>query len=196
MVLFEIQNEIGDVFSKRIQPDFSETVSTQHTNLKIGDDAPDFTTQNWINLYWINLLDNSETITLAQLLLEKPLILTFLDNDWSKKYISSFQLFWEENYQTIQSSGANLLMLNPQSIDYLPKTNYLFHLAQDTNKEIAQAYGVYSKNYPIWDRISGVDNDVMMPSVFVINQDKKIVFIRKDEGFKLDFGFSELLKFI
>lgn len=195
MLLFEFQNEIGEVVSRRIQPVIQKVNKDSHV-LKPGDLAPDFRIQEWINP--IDTLPDH--ITLTQLIKDKPLVLSFLDPDWPFHYLHRFLSFWENISLDLQKLGINLLLLKNNSELYRPGTHdkiaTSLNLAKDSGKEIASLYKIYTEGSPIWERVSGIDNDVVSPAFFVINSQRRITYTRQDEGFKLNFTSGEIIKSI
>lgn len=48
---------------------------------------------------------------------------------------------------------------------------------------MAQRFGVYSEDYPVWERVSGISEEAFTPALYVIGQDRWIAYHFLDENF-------------
>ena len=60
-------------------------------------------------------------------------------------------------------------------------------------KEIAEKFGVYSENEPVWNRFSGVDTNVPLLATYVISQYGKILYDHIDWDFSENFPSNEII---
>lgn len=60
--------------------------------------------------------------------------------------------------------------------DLVEKHNLGFSLVHDTNNEIAELLGAYSKIHPLWQLVAGIDADVPYAATFVVAQNGVVVY--------------------
>jgi peroxiredoxin len=81
----------------------------------------------------------------------------------------------------IKANGGNLLVLTDEAgDDQLAKITWEHSLSlnfyRDINNEIASKFRVYSENDPTWNRFSGIDVNIPLLAVYVIDTDRHIVY--------------------
>lgn len=129
-------------------------------------------------------------------LLNQPLVLAFFSIHWNgygEKYLHQLQ----ELYADIQVMGGQLLVVsadNRKELAYLIKKNsFTFPLAIDKNHQIARSAGLYLESDPLWDRVSGIEENAPLPAVYVIGQSQRISYHFLDHYLQQSINDRELL---
>lgn len=95
-----------------------------------------------------------------------------------------------ENLQDrIQQQGGKLLVLTPAAPKYIRRQSShsssltVFH---DGDNEIAESFGLYNEQNPLWQWVSGIDEEEeTLPAFFVIAPDKTVTYRFVDFDFTL-----------
>ncbi|MDB5004292.1 MAG: hypothetical protein JWQ34_2517 [Mucilaginibacter sp.] len=149
--------------------------------VKTGNLIPDI---NLVTDYkrWKNFYNGAPThgpISLKHLY-GKPLTIAFYSKHWGEYGVEQLK-----QLNTIQSeikaNGGNLLVLtNEAGNDQLAKLTWEHSLSlnfyHDINNEIASKFRVYSENDPTWNRFSGIDVNIPLLAIYVIDTDRHIVY--------------------
>jgi peroxiredoxin len=116
-------------------------------------------------------------------LLDRPLVLVFHSIHWNgygKKLLEDLN----DLYADIRVMGGQLLLVTAEEKKYFDEATsdmqLPFATIWDQHYHIARKAGVYSPSDPIWDRISGVDQDTPTPAVFVLTPSLKIAYSSVD----------------
>ncbi|MGX5817739.1 redoxin domain-containing protein [Chitinophaga lutea] len=116
-------------------------------------------------------------------LLNQPLVLAFFSQHWMK-YGDKFLNTLQELYADILVMGGQLLVVSSDSrkeLDQLVRQRGLtFPLAIDRNNQIARSAGLYLESDPLWDRVSGIEENAPLPAIFVIGQSQRISYAFAD----------------
>ena len=186
---FEVVNEWGEISSlvvkdrlpvERVQP------------LQAGERAPLFAIDNQSG-YWttpVTSTDSTEHIlTLPQLLKQGPIVVGFYCPCWGR-YASPFLDVLTQLAEQVQRAGGQLVVFSNEHPQYLPQTALQapITLVYDVDKTVAQQFGVYSEADPIWDRVSGISEEVYVPALYVVDEAGRIRYRFLDENFE---GFSD-----
>ncbi|BAU54178.1 redoxin domain-containing protein [Mucilaginibacter gotjawali] len=136
-------------------------------------------------LRWQRFYGGAETfgpVVLRQLL-NKPLVISFYSRHWKGNGLGQLTRL-NDLQNEIKASGGNLLIINAGNDEDLAKTAWENDLSLnfyfDENHEIAELFGVYSENYPVWNRFSGIDVNVPLLATYVIDQFKQVVYADVD----------------
>jgi peroxiredoxin len=142
-------------------------------------------------------LQEASTIYLHQLLQDGPLVISTYSPDWNE-YGTRHLKALNRAYPNIRALGGNLLVLTTEYfkniVHIIQEHSLEFNLLQDFENRISEAFGVYSKYEPVWDRIAGITEDVPFPATFVINTDRRIVYDYVDKDFEYTISDKELEK--
>jgi peroxiredoxin len=131
---------------------------------------------------WKNYFNGSLThghISLKHLY-GKPLAIAFYSKHWNDNGVN--QLLQLNNIQNeIKANGGNLLILTDEvGDDELAKVTWEHSLSlnfyHDINNELARKFRVYSEEDPTWNRFSGIDVNIPLLSIYVIDTDRHIVY--------------------
>ena len=151
-----------------------------------GEYAPKFTLQKKVisggNLK--QLVSTEFTITLDDILqYRQPLVILFYnthnENISHLKTLISFS-------RDVHIMGGRLLILT--SSLYFKKLHLQesdISIFYDEGNLIAGAFGLYNAEKPLWQWVSGIENEVPVPAAYVIAPDGKIIFDYADYAFKL-----------
>jgi peroxiredoxin len=117
---------------KQAQQDLAAQHIDQHA-LKTGDKAPDFTL----------ISAKGKTISLYQMLKEKPVILVFYRGGWCPYCNENLQAY-QARLADIEKAGAKLIAISPQKPDKswstAEKNKLTFTVLSDSNNETSKAY--------------------------------------------------------
>jgi peroxiredoxin len=197
-MLYEFENELGELTSTIIADYFNFPVINRRIQVPgVGDLAPAFSLNQYEHILQHADAGDINIISSEDLLAEKPLVISFFDPDWSESYAELFLSILENTYHKIRGLGGELIVLTPAPVlsiaNLIRKTDASFGIYQDLGKEIAEKYGVYSSRFPAYERISGVEKDIVLPATFVVAQNRTIVYTSVDEDFDNPFAVKDLL---
>ncbi|MFN8354386.1 MAG: redoxin domain-containing protein [Spirosomataceae bacterium] len=166
--------------------------------LRRGDTLPSLTFEA-IQSIWQHLpaqLTPQLPISARQLVTKQPLVLTFLSSGWNQYGLNHLQAL-RAAYPEILALGGNLLAIvqgtYQQTIGLINDFDVSYNLVADDSNLIAQQLGLYAPLYPVWERVSGVSEDVPLPAVYVIAPNGKIIYDSVDTDFSTPFSITEML---
>jgi peroxiredoxin len=183
----EFEDVFGEVHS-RVLKDRLPVVRTQP--LLTGDKSPFFSlTNESYEQHGISATHlPGHTTSVLDLIREQPLVISFYCPCWgryAKPYLEQLVALSGQ----LKFVGAELLVFSNE-----PRKSLLrqypqldFRVAYDTEFSVARQFGIYSEEDPIWDRISGISDDVFTPALYVIGPDRTIVHHFLDENFDQSF---------
>ncbi|HEU4554012.1 MAG TPA: redoxin domain-containing protein [Chitinophaga sp.] len=126
----------------------------------------------------------------------RPLVVAFLSFHWHSYAAARLQEL-RELYADIQVMGGDLLVISDEDTTFFNllagKQPVPFPVVWDRQHKMAGQFGVYAATDPIWDRISGVNEDVPTPGIFVLSPGGKIVFDEVDLYFEKQLAVRDLL---
>lgn len=165
--------------------------------IKAGDAVPDFILQK-DNIKWQQFFNGVETHgpVLLRQLLNKPLVIAFYSNYWQAHGLNLLKQLNTIQHE-IKAHDANLLVISAEKERKLEKIAWDNSLSLsfyfDTDKEIAEKFGVYSENDPIWNKFSGIDTNVPLLATYVISPFGKIVYDHIDWDFSHEVPSKEII---
>jgi peroxiredoxin len=165
--------------------------------LKAGNAVPNFPLEKE-NSRWQQFFNGVETHGPALLreLLNKTLVLAFYSNHWQAHGLDML-LHLNAIQHQIRANNANLLIVVSEDDRKLEKTSWDNSLSLnfyiDTNNKIAEKFGIYSENDPIWNRFSGIDANVPLLANYVITPYGKILHDYIDWDFSKEFPSKEIM---
>lgn len=155
--------------------------------LKVGDTAPDFTLKNALG----------KNVNLYELLEDKRVVLTFYRGTWCP-YCNLQLSQYQEVFFKLRSIGSVMVAVSPQnpdeSLNMQEKNDLSFEVLSDPKNLIAEKFTtVIKKSDDFVETISGFgkafqdhytddSNEVPIPAVFIIEQDKTISFAKSEGG--------------
>ncbi|WP_346315923.1 redoxin domain-containing protein [Chitinophaga sp. YIM B06452] len=141
-------------------------------------------------------LNRESSYIVGSELLNQPLVLAFFSIHWNgygEKYIKELQ----DLYADIQVMGGQLLVVSADSRKELEEVvarySITFPLAQDRGHQIARSAGIYAETDPLWDRLSGFEENAPLPAIYVIGQSQRITYDFTDRYFDRVINRRELL---
>jgi len=182
-----------------IEPDreFSFKAYQSLRPIKSGEAVPDFILEK-DNFRWQQFFNGVETHgpVLLRQLLNKPLVIAFYSGHWQAHGLNLLKQLHLIQHE-IRANNASLLIVSAEKERKLERVAWDNGLSLsfyfDTNKEIAEKFGVYSENEPVWNRFSGVDTNVPLLATYVISQYGKILYDHIDWDFSENFPSKEII---
>lgn len=184
----EMVNELGDirpVFAKDRQP--VERVRP----LCRGEWAPFFSlvdTPDYCQTSVATTNLPAKARSLPELVANKPTVISFYCPCWGA-YARPFLAALTKLAIDVRARGGQLVVFSNENPKYLISQTDLsgMRLVYDSDNAVARQFGVYSETDPIWDRVSGISEDVYVPAVYVIDRFRRITYHFLDENFE---GFN------
>lgn len=110
----------------------------------------------------------------------KPLVVCFYSSAWQRHGIDYLRQLNAVNHE-ITRLGANLLVVSPdeggQLLEQTIWDNSLYlNFYFDPENSIAQKFGVYSDEDPAWNKYPGIDVNVPLLAVYILNPYNQIIF--------------------
>ncbi|GAB2528856.1 redoxin domain-containing protein [Spirosoma aerophilum] len=180
----EFQNELGDIRSVTTQPR-AKTVPVQP--LLTGDLAPFFSlsgaSTNWRASVFGQKLPDAAT-SILDLVTVRPLVVSFYCPCWGR-YARPYLESLVRLNQALLAVDAELVVFSNESPGILARQvdGLDFRVAYDAESTVARRFGVYSEDYPLWERVSGISEDAFTPALYVVGQDRRIAYHFLDEDF-------------
>jgi peroxiredoxin len=142
------------------------------------------------------LLNDAGEQTDIRSLVSRPLVVAFISLHWNG-YAEKLLQHLYSLHADIRIMGGELLVISDEDssgfFSLAGKQAVPFSTVWDRQHKIATQFGIYSSSDPIWDRISGINADVPVPAVYVLDPSGKIVFDQVDLYFEKQIPARELL---
>ncbi|WEA02440.1 redoxin domain-containing protein [Mucilaginibacter sp. SJ] len=165
--------------------------------VKAGNLVPEFKLSNDYSR-WQQFYNGAETHgPISQRnLLNKPLVISFYSRHWGQQGLA--QLKQLNNLQhEVKASGGNLLIISDEHTEDLEKwaweQSLTLNFYHDAGKEIAQQFRVYSDDYPVWDRFSGIDENAPLLATYIIEPSKQVIYSHIDWDFLGTFSAEDII---
>ncbi|MFD2935670.1 redoxin domain-containing protein [Spirosoma flavum] len=185
----EFENELGDIRSVSTQ-DCPKTIRAQP--LLTGDIAPFFSLSGAPNDWRASVFGQKiaeRATSILDLVGTRPLVVSFYCPCWgryARPYLNSLVRL----HQDLLVADAELVVFSNESPSVLARQvgGLDFRVAYDAESTVAQRFGVYSEDDPVWERISGISDEAFTPALYVIGPDRRIAYHFLDDNFdrKLD----------
>jgi peroxiredoxin len=114
---------------------------------------------------------------------KKPLVLYFYSSQWGATSIAHLKQL-SSAQQQIQYHYGNLLVVTDNEDDIkqaLWDHSLSLQYYNDSKHELSQLLGIYADNSPAWNRYAGVDQNVPLPSVYVLDSLRQVAFAHANE---------------
>jgi peroxiredoxin len=128
--------------------------------------------------------------------LDRPLVLAFHSihwNDYGNKRLQELK----DIYADIRVMGGQLLVVTTEEKKYFDAATadlqLPFATIWDQHNHIARKAGIYAASDPIWNRISGINEDVPTPAIYVLTPSLKIIYGTVDKWLENPLSERELL---
>ncbi|HTD39770.1 MAG TPA: redoxin domain-containing protein [Mucilaginibacter sp.] len=165
--------------------------------VRSGDILPDFSLEKETGR-WQQFFNGTEVHrpVLFHQLLNKPLVICFYSYHWQQYGIDLLrQLNSIQN--DITANGASLLIISSEKNKKLEKlvwdNNLSLNFYFDEEKQIAEKFGIYSEQDPIWNKFSGIDTNVSLLATYVVSATGQIEYDHIDLDFSKTFPATEII---
>ena len=170
--------EITKLFDQQI--DAAEQHLKNASIANVGNFAGDFSLED----------TNEETVTLSEILLHGPVILTFYRGSWCN-FCNAALKFWDRYVPEIEAKGSKLFAITPEKIEicreFKAASGLNYELLSDSNNEVAKMYDlVYELPKAARETLSSFGTDVgvvngnglwevPVTATYVIGKDQRVV---------------------
>jgi peroxiredoxin len=165
--------------------------------VKTGGIVPDFVFEKdhyrW--QHFLNGIEIHNAIPLRQLL-NKTLVLAFYSSAWQTHGLDMLQQLSAVQHE-VRTNDANLLIVHEEKGHKLEKlawdNNLSLSFYFDANNNIAERFGIYSESDPVWNRFSGIDNNVPLLATYVIAPYGMILYDHVERNFTGSFPSKNII---
>lgn len=164
-----------------VEPDLPYRGYTSVKPIKTGNIIPDINLatdySRWKSFY--NGAPTHGPITLKHLY-GKPITIAFYSKYWKERGVEHLKRL-NTLQNEIKANGGNLLIITAEANDeQLAKITWEHSLSlnfyHDIDNQIAESFRIYSETDPAWNRFSGIDVNVPLLAVYVVDTTKQIVY--------------------
>ncbi|AYL96032.1 redoxin domain-containing protein [Mucilaginibacter celer] len=186
-----------DLLEVVAEPDLSFRKVKSLNPVKAGNFVPDFKLSSDYSR-WQQFYNGAETHgrLLVNSLLSKPLVVSFYSGHWGAYGLEQLKQLNALQHE-VKASGGSLLIITDERTDELEKLAWEHSLSlnfyHDADKQIAQQFRVYSDDYPVWDRFSGIDENAPLLATYVIEPSKQVVYNHIDWDFLDTFSAGDII---
>lgn len=193
----QLPHEILNVFRQSIED--LKTKRIEENSIRIGDQMPEFSLLNALG----------KIISSEEILKDGKVILAFYRGSWCP-YCNLELKFLQDNLSLIKDKGAHLIAVSPQSPDHslsiTEKNNLEFEVLTDIDNRFAKKLGI---TYQLQDFVipyynalgihlsdfnKNNDNNLPVPAVFVVNENKVITYKFLDVNYMNRVNVEELIE--
>lgn len=180
----EIENELGEIRS------FARNERLPVVRVRPvaeGDKSPFFrltrSSGDWKTVSQFGE-DDGQTLSILDLIATQSLVVSFYCPCWghyARPYLERLIPLSER----LRKADVTLLVFSNEPVASLQRQfpNLDFLVAYDAAFSTARQFGVYSEQDPIWDRVSGISEEVFIPALYVVGPDRRIAYRFLDEDF-------------
>jgi len=114
---------------------------------------------------------------------KKPLVLYFYSSQWGEAGIAHLKQL-HGLQQEIQYHYGNLLVITDHAEDLkqvLWDHSLSLQFYADPKHELAELTGIYAESSPTWNRYAGIDQNVPLPAVYVLDSLRQVAFAHVNE---------------
>ncbi|MBA4849941.1 redoxin domain-containing protein [Emticicia sp. BO119] len=165
--------------------------------LLTGSKVPDISFKKEMGIWQkVSYRFNYTSASIKTIIDNKPLVISFLSGGWNNYGLKHLNLL-SEAYQEIIALGGNLLVIVQASYsDMGEMVQYFripFNVIADPQNEISEKFGLFSKEIPVWNKVTGISEEVPIPATYVLNQYGHIIYHTIDEDFLHTFSATKVL---
>lgn len=190
-------------YSQKYDPALWDTeVSVKKNNAKLlplatGSKVPDITFKKDMGIWQnVSYRFNYTPATIKSIIDNKPMVISFLSGGWNNYGLKHLKLL-KQAHAEIAALGGNLLVIVHASYaDVREMVQYFeipFNVVADPKNEISEKFGLFSKDVPVWDKVSGISEEVPIPATYVLNQYGNVIYHTIDEDFLHTFSATKVL---
>ncbi len=110
---------------------------------------------------------------------KKPIVIYFYAKQWGEignGHLKQLHAIQEE----IRYHSGNLLIVSAEHESFLKQVSWKLNLSlsyySDPENELSGLFGVYSDHSPSWTRYAGIDQNVPLPALYVLDHSRQVVF--------------------
>lgn len=174
-----------------------KTTGVLDTMKQVGDQAPDVTLPNAA----------SQDVALTELLKDGPVIVVFYRGAWCP-YCNLTLAAWQDELETIQGLGGQLVAISPQLPDYSltsqEKNELAFPVLSDVGNTVADGFGITTQITPeiikLWEGKIDLEKHngdasakLPLPATYLIDTDGTIQFAHAHEDYRVRAEPSEVI---
>jgi peroxiredoxin len=117
--------------------------------------------------------------------LNKTLVVYFYSKHWGDVGLAHLKQLNAIRHE-VKYHDANLLIIDADGTDsdlqrVIWTNNLSLTTYNDDGNKIAELFGVYSEKSPAWSKYAGVEENVPLPSLYVLDQSLQVVFAHANE---------------
>ncbi|MBD2753169.1 peroxiredoxin family protein [Spirosoma validum] len=181
----EFENELGDI--RAVSSTLDRTRTERIRPLVTGDPAPFFSLAGAPNNWRASVFaqnGSERTTSVLDLVSVRPLVVSFYCPCWGR-YALPYLNSLVQLHQNLLLAGADLVVFSNESPKTLERQvkGLDFRVAYAAESTVAQRFGVYSEDDPVWERVSGISEEAFTPALYVIGLDRRIAYHFLDENF-------------
>lgn len=181
----EFENELGDI--RTVNSSLYRSRRERIKPLVTGDLAPFFSLAgaagNWQTSVFAQK-SAERTTSVSDLISGRPLVVSFYCPCWGR-YAQPYLDSLVQLNQDLLLAGAELVVFSNESPRVLERQvkGLDFRVAYDAESTVAQRFGIYSEDDPVWERVSGISDEAFTPALYVIGPNRRIAYHFLDENF-------------
>lgn len=181
----EFENELGDI--RTVNSSLYRSRKERVKPLVTGDLAPFFrlvgAAGNWQTSVFAQK-SAERTTSVIDLISDRPLVVSFYCPCWGR-YARPYLDSLVQLNQDLLLAGAELVVFSNESPRVLERQvkGLDFRVAYDAESTVAQRFGIYSEDDPVWERVSGISDEAFTPALYVIGPNRQIAYHFLDENF-------------
>ena len=107
----------------------------------------------------------------------KPLLLYFFEKDWGAAAQGHLRQL-NDIHAELCANNINLLVITAKSLDKFRELSWKEALAlevfEDADNELARQLRLYSEKGPTWGSYSGIDNNVALPALYLLDSARRV----------------------
>ncbi|PSL49749.1 peroxiredoxin [Chitinophaga niastensis] len=187
----------ADYLSSPIPENFPSPVRNREriNPIKAGSFFPEFFIDEEHIINGAALLNNVKLGTSLHRLTSQPLVVAFYSYNWNG-YGDILLEQLKNSYAAIEAAGARLLVLSSEGKKQFTVVNpdpLPFDVVYDAQNRIAKKAGIYLESDPVWGRVSGINEDVPVPAVYLVTPSLEITYEFTDSWFQKEFSPEALV---
>ena len=132
-------------------------------------------------------------------LLNKPLVIAFYSYYWQQQGLELLQQL-DAIQSEIAANNSSVLIISSEKDRKLEKlvldNNLSLNFYFDQEKQIAEKFGIYSEQDPVWNKFSGIDTNVPLLATYVISAAGQIEYDHIELDFSRNFPGTEIISAI
>jgi peroxiredoxin len=129
--------------------------------------------------------------------LNKTQVLCFYSKHWGEAGLTHLKQLHAIRHE-VKYHDANLLIIDADGEDSVLKhtlciNNLQLPVYDDSNNMIAKLFNIYSEKSPAWSNYAGLDTNVPLPSVFVLDHYLQVVFDFSNQEIASDLPLQNII---